>query len=70
MGNIYGAEESRLNQRKENKRKLVYTRFLLCFSFLIYVLALLCLSQKLEAEMKRILQPDGRLDDRMARRDV
>lgn len=40
------------------------------FFFSNICLALLCLSQKLEAETKRILQPDGRLDDRMARRDA
>lgn len=44
MGNIYGAEESRLNLRKESKRKLVYIRVV--FS-LVYVVVFLCLSKKL-----------------------
>lgn len=38
MGNIYGAEESGLNQRKENKRKLVLDEGV----FPVHVLELSC----------------------------
>lgn len=49
MGNIYGAEESRLNLTKGNKRKLVSTRF-----FYVNIQA-----KKSDVDMKRILQPGG-----------
>ena len=49
MGIIYGAEESRLNLTKENKRKLVSMRF---FNFNIQ-------AKQLDVDMKRILQPGG-----------
>lgn len=66
MGNTYGAEESRLNLRKQNKRKLVYIRrFFSCVHSGASVF-----KQKIKGRTKRILQPDGCSDDRMTRRDV